>query len=96
MGSTITVTILMSQFGERIVAQQELPRWIVEQTFCPIDLPDPSISDVAAILCESSVKIESVMKTRNEIAERLSQTLTKLLLDAMGAKDTRMGYPQPT
>jgi len=49
---------------------------------------------LSAIACEPSAAAARVfIKTRKNAAEILSRELTKMIIDAMKAKDTHNGYP---
>ncbi len=73
---------------------KEIEPWIVENAFVPIDRPSEDADGLARMLCGDTVTIAATMKARGEIAKALAGALTDALLDAMGASDTRMGYPQ--
>lgn len=90
MGSKVTVMVDLDRSGRLVAVSMEMPIWIVEDGFRGIDHPDPDAGVFSRMMCSDTVTIEATMKARHEIA----QALTKALLDAMGAGDTRMGYPQ--
>lgn len=90
MGSTVTVSVRLDRRGNEVCVIKEMSNWIVEDAFKSIDLPDFGAAGFDMFLCSDTVMVEATMKARNEIAKDLTRTL----LDAMGAGDTRMGYPK--
>jgi hypothetical protein len=93
-GSTVTVIIELSRGGPRVQVTKSLERWVVEDTFAQLDVPDVNASGLSRMLCTHPDIIQRTMKSRNEIAKLLTDELLAALLDAMNAGDTRMGYPR--
>lgn len=79
--------------GESVYATRELPEPIVYEAFQSLDHPTPDADPSLATLCCTDIVIRKrVMKERREISKLISQELTEVLIDQMGAKDTEMGY----
>lgn len=90
MGSTVTLEVTLNRQGERFVCSKEMDIWLVEDAVMEIDLPDGTTDGFTRFLCSNPMRIEKTMKSRHEIAKHLTQAI----IDALGAGDKRMGYPQ--
>jgi hypothetical protein len=75
--------------------QIALSESLIRSVMQPLDFPSPD-AGLGALFCTNTVTIERVMQSREAAAKLISQALTKALLDAMGARDTQMGYPKRT
>lgn len=65
----------------------------VRDALVPLDWPSED-AGIAEMLCSPRATIERVMASRAEISKKLTPILARALMDAMGAKDTEMGYPK--
>jgi hypothetical protein len=90
MGSKVTLIVEIDRRGKRLVVEKKMDIWIVEDAIRDIDLPDGTADGFSRYLCSDVATIEATMKARHEIAK----SLTTAILDALGAGDKRMGYPQ--
>lgn len=89
MGSKVTLIVALNREGRELAISRTLDTWLVENAFRPVDRPKAGVDVFSKMMCDSPVIIEATMRDRKTIAK----LLTDAILDAMGAKDTEMGYP---
>ena len=88
---SVRVTVEISP-GDYREVRKELGGTLVKDTFSHVDIPDVDASGFGRMLCTNPVEIRRVMVARKDAAKMISVAITDALLDAMGVRDTEMGY----
>lgn len=81
-------------YGDFREIEKELSESVVRTALVPLDLPSSTADGFGRFLCSPEAEIRRVMRSREETARVLSRELTDAIVEAMGARDTEMGYPR--
>lgn len=89
------VVVTLSRYPSEVIqVKRTFDAQLSREAFRPIDSPSEGADPMtAALCCSSAAEIVMVRKSRRELAEMLSGTITRAILDALEKEDTEMGYP---
>ena len=81
-------------FGDKVITRSiNLDPTIIGRAMMPIDFPKPNSDVIEKMLCTDEVTISFVLEERKNIANSISDSLSKAIVDLLCNEDTIMGYP---
>lgn len=90
--AVITATITLPRnFGPDFRVSVVVDIFAARKMLAPIDFPD-SDPGLAVMFCTPGAELK--LRERKEVIASISKALATSLADAIGAKDTIMGYPK--